>query len=289
MKTAVLGGAGFIGGRFLMKYRAGHPDTIGTSSRPSSSLAFFDLGNPDIASLRLGAQGYGWALIACGVTGIARCEQEQVLARRINVEGTLAAAAGLIDEGVTPIFLSSDYVFDGRAGGYAEDGPRKPLNAYGRFKAQVEERMLEEFDGRCLIVRLSKVYGLTPGDGTLIDEMARTLLRGDRLRAATNQIFCPTSIDDIVEGVLAAQEARVSGLVNLCAPEAWSRYDIGRAVAAALGTAAEKVTPITLDDLREPFERPKNTSMRSTRPPLVKRFMPVREAIREYALRGPGR
>jgi dTDP-4-dehydrorhamnose reductase len=221
------------------------------------------------------------------VTGVGACERERERARRINVEGTVAAAVQLVDEDVIPIFLSSDYVFDGLTGRYRECDPRRPVNEYGRFKALAEERLLERCKGNCLIVRLGKVYGLDAGDGTLLDDMARTLLRGDTLRAAVDQVFCPTFVGNVVEAVTAAQKTRTCGLVNFCAPDAWSRYDIACALADALGISRATVTPVSLDDLKEPFRRPKNTSMESTRPPLLERCMSIPDAVRIYAARIP--
>jgi dTDP-4-dehydrorhamnose reductase len=285
MKTVVLGGVGFIGRHFLSKYRVFYPDTIGTSSRPLSSHLFFDLKKPDIAPLQLREHGYTWALIACGMTGIAQCERDAAMAHRINVEGTLETVRQLIDEGITPIFISSDYVFDGAKGGYSTGDPRQPLNVYGRLKAEAEENIIARCNNRCLIVRLSKIYGLYRGDGTLIDAMAQVLQRGDTLQAAIDQIFCPTFIEDVVEGVVSAQTAHVTGLINLCAPETWSRFDVACVLADALGIHKEKIAPIALDDLRESFKRPKNTSMQATRLALPKTFMSIREAIGEYVAR----
>jgi len=137
--------------------------------------------------------------------------------------------------------------------------------------------------GRFLIVRLSKVYGLECGDKTLIDDIAQTLMQGNLLRAATDQIFCPTFIDDVVDHLMAAQAARMTGIINLCAPEAWSRFAVACACAEALQINKKNIIPIALGDLKEPFKRPQNTSMQPTRIPSANNFMSVREAIGKYA------
>jgi dTDP-4-dehydrorhamnose reductase len=195
------------------------------------------------------------------MTGLARCEQDRAYTRARNVDGTLELARQLAAEGIIPVFFSSDMVFDGRDGGYADDAPTHPLNEYGAQKAEVERRLPEVCAGRCLVVRLGKVFGLTRGDRTLLDEMAGRLTSGQEVPAARDQIFCPVSIDDVVRAVLALQAASVTGLVNVCGPEVWSRFDLARAVAHALAASPSLVRAISLDDLNELFRRPKRADL----------------------------
>ena len=76
------------------------------------------------------------------------------------MDGTLELARQLAGEGVVPVFFSTDQVFDGRDGRYVDEAPANPLNEYGAQKAEVERRLPEVCGGRCLVVRLGKVFGL---------------------------------------------------------------------------------------------------------------------------------
>ena len=148
-----------------------------------------------------------------------------------NVDGTLELARQLAGEGVVPVFFSTDLVFDGQDGRYIDDAPTRPLNEYGAQKAEVEQRLPEVCGGRCLVIRLGKVFGLARGDGTLLDEMAGRLTKGQEVAAARDQVFSPVLVGDVVRAVLSLQAVGVTGVVNLQRPEVWSRFDLGRAVA----------------------------------------------------------
>ena len=73
------------------------------------------------------------------------------------------------------------------------------------------------------MLRLSKVYGLAFGDGSMVTDIAVRLLAGERIRAATDQIFNPTWVGDVVRLTLELARQGARGLVNVCAPEAVSR------------------------------------------------------------------
>jgi dTDP-4-dehydrorhamnose reductase len=259
-RTVVIGAGGYLGRHLLAAHQEAGPDALGVDVA-GEWPHLLDLAAPDVRPLKLRQSGYEYAIIAAAVTGLARCEQDKEYTRARNVTGTLELARQLVQEGVTPVFFSSDAVFDGRAGGYREDSPANPLNEYGAQKAEVERRLPEVSQGRYLICRLGKVFGLTRGDRTLLDEMAGRLTQGQEVAAARDMVFCPVLVHDVVRAVLALQAAGATGLFNVCGPEVWSRFDLARAVARALGANPALVRGISLDDLREPFGRPKRADM----------------------------
>ena len=260
-KTAVIGAGGFLGSGLLAAYRTYYPDALGTRREFANGQPRLDLAAADIGLLRLVESGYQAAVIAAGLTNVAACQRDAQFAFSRNVAGTLRLAAQLAALGLKTIFLSSDYVFDGVRGGYDDDATQRPLNVYGACKAQVERRLPEVCGGNFLIVRLAKVFGLAAGDGTLLDEMAARLSQGRPVRAATDQVFCPTYVGDVVRAVLSLQAAGACGIFNVCAPEAWRRSDLAAAVAAALVAAPTLVEEISLGDLGEGFVRPRRTNM----------------------------
>jgi dTDP-4-dehydrorhamnose reductase len=260
-RTMVIGGRGYLGRHLLRAYQAADPDVLWTDVAARDGAHPLDLAAPDIRPLRLRESGYEYAVIAAAATGLARCEQDRAYTRARNVDGTLELARQLAGEGVVPVFFSTDQVFDGRDGRYADEAPANPLNEYGAQKAEVERRLPEVCGGRCLVGRLGKVFGLARGDRTLLDEMAGRLMQGQEVAAARDQVLSPVLVDDVVRAVLALQAAGVTGVVNICGPEVWSRFDLAQAVARALGAPPSLVRGISLDDLNESFRRAKRTDL----------------------------
>ena len=172
-------------------------------------------------------------------------------------------ARELLEQDIARIAFSSDYVFDGRAAPYSDDDPHAPLNVYGRQKAELEGE-LEDLGG-VLVLRLSKVYTRRPGDGTLLDEIATLLRANEPVRAARDQRFNPIAIEDVAASILALAGGGLTGVVNVCGPQAWRRLDLARAIAGEIDAEPDLIEEISLDDLDEPFQRPKDTRMTTER------------------------
>lgn len=294
-RTAIVGCEGTLGRALASAHLRLDPRTVLVGRRSTEwVLDLADFANsasalePGLAST-LRERGVAQAILSAGVTRIAVCEDDPAATRRVNVEGALRLAEALSRLGLTVLWFSSDYVFDGAAPAYADEASPSPLNEYGRQKAEVERRLPEVCQGNCLILRLGKVYGTTPGDGTLLDEMCALLLAGREVRAARDQIFTQVHLDDMVAATLAMQAQGARGLCNLCAPGARSRLDIALLVARTLGAPEGLVRGISLDDLGERFRRPKRVVLEARRLAAVLAdmpglsFRPLEQAVRELA------
>lgn len=285
MKTAVIGASGYIGRQLWNAYRGRYPDCVGTTfSAQHPELKRFDIRTPDLGALRLQETGHEAVLIASAKPNIAYCEQHPAEAYAVNVAGTLELVRQIARTRMLAIFLSSDYVFEGTGGPHDDDHPPAPTTAYGRQKAEVE-RVLPTLTANYLVLRLSKIYGVQKGDGTLLDEMAALLAAGKEVRAARDQVFCPTRIDELVTTVQAIQDKGLRGVLNVCNPERWGRADMALALAEEMAVPRSLVNAISLYDIPAMRGRPLDTSMRPSR--LTKevgaRFTPLREDIRRVA------
>lgn len=291
-RTAIFGSTGTVGRALAAAHLALDPQTLAVARSGGDFRldlnAFAEPGAtlPSGLAGALRQRGISQAILCGGQTRIATCEDDPTGTRRVNVDGTLRLAEALSGLGLVVLWFSSDYVFDGLAEAYPDDAPLSPLNEYGRQKAEVERRLPQVCGGECLILRLGKVYATTPGDGSLLAEMAALLCAGREVRAASDQIFCQVHADDMAAAVLALQAANARGVVNLCAPGARSRLDIARLVAKTFGAPESLVREISLDDLGERFMRPKRVVLEPRRlaellPGL--RFRTLDEAVRELA------
>ncbi len=265
-KTAIIGASGFIGKALLSLHRKTHPDCVGTAlNQLKGDLKYLDLLSCDIAPLKLAESGHQDAIITAGIARIIVPQKEKEYTKKVT-QGTLKLIQQLADEGIKPIFISSECVFDGRTGNYDDDAPVNPVNEYGKQKAEIEQGMQEICKGRYLIARFSKVFTLEKKDGSIFDEMAAALTSGGTIRAAYDQIFSPTLLSDAINALKILQTKNATGAFNISTTEVWSRYDLALIMADHLGVGHEKVERISLDDLNEVinnevFTRPKNTSL----------------------------
>jgi dTDP-4-dehydrorhamnose reductase len=285
IKTAVIGASGYVGRHLWASFRQEFPDCVGTSfTNRGPGLTPFDIREPNLAALRLEETGHRAVLLASARPNIAFCEQQRAAAYAVNVAGMLELLRQIGRTRLAVIFLSSDYAFAGAAGPYPDDAETRPTTEYGRQKVLVEREIGSLVEDH-VVLRLSKIYGLQKGDGTLLTDLARSLVAGEEVAAAADQFFCPTLVTDLVRAVHAVQRVGLRGVLNLAAPERWSRYEIALALAQALEVPPSRVRKIALHDLPAMKGRPLDTTMLCSR--LLAQtsvsFTPLRDSIQRVA------
>jgi dTDP-4-dehydrorhamnose reductase len=158
--------------------------------------------------------------------------------------------------------VSTDYVFDGAAGPYAEDDPVNPINAYGRAKLESEAAALGGGRGN-LVVRTAWVWGTGTGAKKSFTEFVReTLAAGKTARIVNDQWNTPTLAEDLAGAIWALVGAGRSGIYHAAGSEWISRLEWARRVAVFHGLDASLITPITTADMNPPAPRPLVTGLR---------------------------
>ena len=119
-------------------------------------------------------------------TNVDGAESEPEQALLVNGE-----AAGIVAEAAPAVlYVSSDYVFDGRKGEpYVESDPTGPASSYGRSKLAGEQATAAA-NPRHFIVRSSWLFGA--GGKNFVDTMLRVGRERDEARVVADQVGCPT-------------------------------------------------------------------------------------------------
>ncbi|MBF0155014.1 MAG: sugar nucleotide-binding protein [Magnetococcales bacterium] len=261
----ILGGSGYIG-RHLYA-RLGPRKALATwYTHPFPGGFHFDSGNMRIADLVRGQGSFSHAFILMGISRLLECERDKATSHRVNVINPQSVIDQLRALRIKPVFASTDVVFDGLRGHYREEDPTHPLVTYGRQKLAVERYMLTPGNNEGLVVRLAKVYGIRPGEGTLLSNWLEALTSGTEIRCADDQCFCPVFIDDVVNGLLALAEHDLTGLYHLCGPTCCSRRELLEmflgAYVSRFGPVRDlKVTYRSINDFDFPERWPLDTSM----------------------------
>jgi len=190
------------------------------------------------------------------MTDVDGCERAPEAARAINVAGTANVADACAQQGARLVHLSTEYVFDGRAGPYGEDDPPNPLGVYARTKLDSER----EVAARCprwAVARTTVLYGYAPNVRPnfvlwLLDQLAR----GRRVRVVADQIGSPTLADNLAEMVVALAIAGARGVYHTVGASRLDRYAFARLAAEVFGLDADLIEPVTTAELRQPAPRP---------------------------------
>ena len=284
----VIGGTGQIG-RALVEAL---PDGMAvTTDRRHESPLHLDLGERDGLVGRmddlLGTIAPAVVVIAAGMTAVERCEGEPELAMQVNHHAPAVVATRATRAGARCVYLSTEYVFDGRRGPYDETARPRPLSAYGRSKLAGERAVLEA-DPCALVVRTTVVYGPEVAGKNFAYQLVDHLLRGAVMAVAQDQVSTPTYNRDLARALAA--HARVEGagrLVHLAGPERLSRHAFAEKLAEAAGLETSLVVSRRTADLGQRALRPLDAGLASrvASPPM----RTIAEAVEDWRRHPSGR
>jgi len=140
-----------------------------------------------------------WVVHCAAYTAVDRAEAEPGEALRVNRDGTANVSAAAAEHGARWLYVSTDYVFDGRSERpYRPDDPVNPLSVYARTKRAGEEVALS---AGALIVRTGWLYGA--GGPNFVDAIVRRAAAGEAVRVVDDQRGRPTWARNVASASLA--------------------------------------------------------------------------------------
>jgi dTDP-4-dehydrorhamnose reductase len=232
-----------------------------------------------------------WAVInAAGFVRVDDAEHEPDRCRRENVDGAVTIAAAAAAAGARVVTFSSDLVFDGRSEvPYREEATPRPLNVYGRTKAEAEERVLAEVP-HALVIRTAAFFG--PWDRhNFVAATLAAIGAGTLFAAADDVRVSPTYVPDLANAVLDLLLDGEEGVWHLANDAAVSWYELARRTAALTGRpdAAELIQATTAQALGWRARRPAFSALGSARGQMLgsldealQRCLPVPGAQHEH-------
>ena len=151
-----------------------------------------------------------WVINSAAMTHVDNCELDDAAAFAVNTLGARYAAEAAEKSGAALIYLSTDYVFDGRKlSPYIESDPPAPLNVYGLSKLSGEYASRAACS-RTYILRTCGLYGLSPcwGKGTnFVDKMLKLAADRKRIQVVGDEVLTPTFTEDVAAQILALIES----------------------------------------------------------------------------------
>ena len=254
----IIGSNGLLG-----RHAAAHFAAAGTRVVRASHLAGaalrVNLRHSITSQLNTLSNGITHALLCSGITNLDACVHDPAETRLFNVTHSIDLLREFLRRDIQPIFCSSDLVFEGDRGDYAEHDARYPTTEYGRQKMEVEDFLLDQ-GAPCLIIRMSKLYSLAAEDPSPIGDIMKALHQGGTIRAAGDQVICPTWFGDIPRALDALLSLQLTGVFHLAAPQRFTRHTLALRLARALGRE-ELVRHCSIRDFAFAEPRPPDTSL----------------------------
>jgi dTDP-4-dehydrorhamnose reductase len=200
---------------------------------------------------------------AAALTDVDKCELQKKLAWKTNVEATENLARLNRKHDAFMVYVSTDYVFDGKKGMYTETDKPAPINYYGLTKLKGEEAV-QTLNNYC-IARGSVIFGLAPATGktNFVLWLLDKLRRKEEVRIVTDRWNSPTLNISMAEMIIEAVEKRINGTLHLAGATRLSRYELAQHVAEVFNLDSRYIKPVkaAVAQVEWTAKRPKDASL----------------------------
>lgn len=261
----IVGASGFVGNNLYHSFKKNNVAVIGTCcNKHEDGLVYFDMLHQSLIDIHPDLSEVTHVIFCAAISNISTCFNDPEFSRQINVVKTWALINECFSHNIVPIFLSSDYVFDGETGLYKDNDIRIPTTMYGKQKKEVEDLLIDSTQAY-LILRISKIYDFSAHPQSFIGSLRIELNDNQTLKMADDQVFSPTYVGDLVQLIHSAINANLSGLYNAGGCQAYSRFEVANLVKRSFDISTGKVIKCSIRDFPFTEPRPLNTSLNSTK------------------------
>jgi dTDP-4-dehydrorhamnose reductase len=232
MRTLVVGASGHLGGEVAALASAIGPVT-GTSTTGAAGRSRLDITD------RQAVHNLFTEVRPTYVVNTAyRANSWQICA-----DGAANVALAAVSVGARLIHVSTDALHAGRPEPYGDDVAPSPIYPYGAAKAAAETAVAA-IDPAAALVRTSLIVG---DDRSKQIRLCLALTTGRAEGALfTDEIRCPIDATDLAAALLELAGTSYAGTINVAGPQAVSRAELGRLVAARYGLNPADVPTTTI-------------------------------------------
>ncbi|MDR0992171.1 MAG: dTDP-4-dehydrorhamnose reductase [Ruminococcus sp.] len=186
-----------------------------------AAVADFFAANPDIE-----------AVIHCAAyTAVDRAEDDRERCFAVNETATANIAAEAAKIGAKMLYVSTDYVFDGKKNSpYKTDDSTNPQSVYGESKLAGEiavKNAYKDNSNRFFIVRTQWVYG---NGNNFVKTMLRLFAEKDAINVVSDQFGCPTYARDLAATLCEMIGTEKFGVYHASGAGECSWYDFAKQI-----------------------------------------------------------
>lgn len=195
---------------------------------------------------------------AAAYTDVDGCERNPETAFTVNTQGTRRVAEGAAKANARLIYISTDYVFDGKKREpYTERDPVNPLNVYGRSKLAGEEEAMKGCR-RTLVLRTSWLYGVHGKN--FVKTILSLAVTQPEVRVVKDQRGSPTYARHLAQVIAGLIRSDVTGVIHAGGEGECSRYEFAKAILQEAGLGC-RVVPISTAESGRLAWRPPYTAL----------------------------
>ena len=200
------------------------------------------------------------AIHTAAMTNVDTCETDPAGCELLNVTAVeyLIRASEKYDTFFC--HLSTDFIFDGANGPYAEDAEANPISIYGESKLKAE-KLLQHSSLRWAIARTVLVYGIVADMSrtNIILWVKKSLEEGKTIHVVTDQFRTPTLAEDLAIGCWLITQKQAKGIFNISGSDFLTPYEMAIKTAHYYGLNEKLIQKADSSTFRQAAKRPMRT------------------------------
>ena len=263
-KVFITGGSGLLALNWAIAIRDSHNVTLGLHKQAVKihgvNTQKIDLDSDEHLTQVFDESGTNIVLHAAGFTNIEACEASPAMAWHINVNLANNVAEACAKLRLPLIHISTDHLYAGHEPMLDEFCVLKPLNVYGKTKAEAEALVLESHPDS-LVIRTNFFGWGSSYRQSFSDMIISSLRSGKELKLFTDVYYTPILAETLASAVHDLVKLKASGVVNVVGGERISKYNFGIDIARVFGLDAGLIKPSLLSNNVGLVKRPLDMSL----------------------------
>ncbi len=197
-------------------------------------------------------------IVHCGaLTHVDHCETHPEESYEKTVQSTINVIALAKQCHARLVYISTDYVFDGKEGPYREDAAVHPISVYAEHKLEAEQKALADIDNT-LVLRVTNVYGNEARGKNFVARIVDQCKNKQKLtlKLPYDQYASPANAWDIARAMFVLLKDNKTGIYHIGSTDYLNRVELALRVLQYFPGAEYDLLPMTTAELDQPAARP---------------------------------
>lgn len=271
MKILITGANGLLGQKLVSLLIEKGEDEIIATGRGANRLPFddqkftyipLDITQKDEVIDCLSSHQPDVVIHTAAMTNVDECEEEKEACWLLNVKAVEYLVTACRLQETFLVHLSTDFIFDGEAGPYDEDGEANPISYYGESKWAAEQ-LLSYAGIAHAIVRTVLVYGIAHDMSrtNIVLWVKKSLEEKKDIHVVTDQLRSPTLAEDLAMGCYLIAKQRAEGVFNISGKDLLTPYEMAVQTADYFGLSKKTLHRADASNFSQTAKRPPKTGL----------------------------
>lgn len=260
MKILIIGASGLVGGNCLKYFKDKGFEVLGTHfSFETEQTVFFDtldIYNPKNKAIH---DFKADVILNCGaLTFVDYCEDHQEESYKLTVLSNKSVVDYAKENEAKYVYISTDYIFDGKSGPYLEDDTPNPISIYGKHKYEAEQYIYKELVNNCLVLRITNVYGDEIRNKNFIARIIEKAKNKEKisLKLPIDQYATPINAADIARALYLLLKDNHKGVFNISSTDYLNRCQLAERILSYFSDLKIEREFVFTKELNQSADRP---------------------------------